>query len=169
MRKKTKASLPDNTAKTLQQLKGSQPKQFYAHVIALRERGWPLRALGEPFNVSRVAVSNWEEKAYGDPETVILSKGVAVPELPIDGHGSKTKAAKITPDVPKTDQERFARLAPIAAKNTRWSEPNSPERLAAEELNQLIAYYHLYRKVPAAAIARYAGVSRRAIMQRLKK
>lgn len=168
-KKKTRVSLPESEAKTLQQLRKTEPVQFYAHIIALRERGWPLRAIGEPFDVTRVAVSNWEKKAYDSEEAILASRSVTVPELPINGHGSKSRAAKIVPDVPPADQARIARLAPLAAKNTRWSDPKSPERLAAQELNELFAYYHLYRKVPAAALARYAGVSRRSVMQRLNK
>lgn len=166
-----KASLPTEHQEYMRAIRKQDITQFHANVLALRAQGWTLRAIAEPFGVSRVSAKNWEEAASKNPEAVTLAPTLihTTPAPPLDGHGSGLKKKKIKIDVPPKDRERIAEIAVLASKNTRWSAKNSPQRLASEELDELVKKYVVQRKVPAATFARYAGVTRRAIMQRAEK
>lgn len=121
--------------------------------------------------MSRVSAKNWEDAAQSNREALSLAPALLnqVPPLPLDGHGTGIKKKKILKDIPPADRVRIAEISVLASKNTRWSAKNSPQRLASEEMDRLIEKYVIQRKVPAATFARYAGVTRRAIMQRVEK
>lgn len=158
------AHLPDDVVSNLKDLKQTNQDEFDALVLGLRQAGWPLRSIADPFGVTRVTAKNWETRA--------LSSGVTpkeVPPLPLDVRGVKVRAKRIPPDIPSKDRVRIAELSKKARLVRRWTLSNSEEFKAAGELEQLILLYVIERRVPAATFARYAGVSRRAIMQRVEK
>lgn len=165
-----KAQLPKDTAERLVHSR-SDTSAFHSLVLALRARGWTLRAIAEPFEASRVSAKNWETAASANQEAVAKATTLiqSVPAPPLDGHGAGLRKMRIKADIPPRDRERIKEIAPLAAKNTRWSATTSPQRLASLELDDLIVKYVLQRRVPAATFARYAGVTRRAIIQRAEK
>jgi hypothetical protein len=159
------AHLPDDVVSRLKTLKETNQPEFEALLLGLRAAGWPLRTIADPFDVTRVSAKNWETKA--------LSNGVTpatdVPPLPLDVRGVKVRAKRIPPDVPSKDRVKIAELSKRARSVRRWTLPNSDEQKAANELREMLIVYVLERGVTTAAFARYAGVSRRAIVQRLDK
>ena len=160
------AHLPDEAVQRLQELKALEdPTQFHSYLLGLRAAGWPLRAIADPFNVTRVTAKNWESRALNTE----VEADPVVPLLPLDVRGMKVRAKRIPPGIPTKDRERIAALSVEARKVRRWTLDGSSEKLAAEELEQLIYKYVVERKVPAAVFARAAGVTRRAIMQRVEK
>jgi transposase len=153
-------TLPQETATQLVALKGISPEEFYALVTALRTQGWPLRAIGEPFGVSRTAVQGWETKY--SPETPLPE----VPELPQKKKKSKEKKQKyvLTPE----ECQKMAELAETASSVRRYTDENAPSRKAAEEFERyLLEYTDL--GVSRADLARASGVSDSSIKQRLRK
>lgn len=156
----TLPTLPEETTTQLVALKGTSPEEFYALVVALRTQGWPLRAIGEPFGVSRTAVQGWEQKY--NPETPLPE----VPELPKREKTKKISKEKyiLSPEECQTLQE----LANLASSVRRFTDENAPSRVAAQELEQhLIDYSEM--GVSRADLARAAGVSDSSIKQRLRK
>lgn len=160
------AHLPDESVLRLKELRAQDDQtQFQAYLLGLRSAGWPLRSIAEPFNVTRVTAKNWETRAL-QQETVPEPQ---VPALPLDVRGMKVRPKRIPPGIPSADRQRIATLSVEARKVRRWTLEGSAEKQAAEELEQLIYKYVVERKVPAATFARAAGVTRRAIMQRVEK
>lgn len=86
------------------------------------------------------------------------------PEVVITG-----TARKIRPDIPSSERQHLLEVATLARKNRRWSDSHSKERLAAQELEQLIKYHILERGVAVSRFAKRAGVTNRAIAQRLER
>lgn len=159
------AHLPDEAVTKLKTLKAENPPLFDSLILGLREAGWPLRAIAEPFDVSRVTVKNWESRAIANS----AQPTVGVWPVPLDARGIKVRPKRIPPDVPTKDRQRIAELSDQARRVRRWTADNAPEKKAANELEDLIYQYVVIRKVPAAVFARYANVTRRAIMQRIEK
>lgn len=156
------ATLPEEVVTQLKDLREAQDyTALHDFTATLRKQGWPLRAIATPLGVSRSAVRNWEVAGTAEQKT-------DVPSPPKTVHGSKTRKVKIPRDVPQSDRDRLRSLAETARSRTRWSNANSPEYRASEELDSLVAKYAA-RKVPLATIARHMGVTRRAVAQRLEK
>jgi DNA-directed RNA polymerase specialized sigma24 family protein len=166
---KTNAVLPVDTAANLKNARDKSATDFQAAVIALRANNWPLRAIADVFDVTRVAAKAWHERALQNPEAVQLAKEFVVPSLPLSARGSQVKAVRLKPDVHPEDRERIRSLAVLASTVRRWTPQDSPERRAARELEALIKHYVDDLKVSPSTIAAHAGVSRRAIAQRLEK
>lgn len=165
---KAVAHLPADAARLLQEFKSTSRNHFYSYLIALREKGWPLRAIAEPLSVSRAAVLSWEKEAR-EMTITDLSHSYPIPELPMDSHAQPYYPKKITPDIPKKDRPKLIQLHRQAKKVTRWTPTDHPDRLAAKELEDRILFYANQRKVPVASIAKHLGVTRRAIAQRIEK
>lgn len=163
------AQLPSAIEQILVKTRTEDHDLFLAYVLALRNAAWPLRSIADPFEVSRVTAKNWETKAQSNTKAVQESKELKVPALPLGARGSGVKIKKIPRDIPQVDRERIAELSPLARKVRQWTPEDAPERVAARQLEDLIFRYVIERKVPAAVFARYAGVTRRAIMQRVAK
>lgn len=152
-------TLPQETTTQLVALKGTSPEEFYALVFALRTEGWPLRAIGEPFGVSRTAVQGWEQKY--NPETPLPE----VPELPVR---EKIKIVKDKYVLSPEECQTLLDLATLASSVRRFTDENAPSRKAAEELEQYLIEYSTMG-VSRADLARAAGVSDSSIKQRLRK
>lgn len=166
---KKNAELPEAVAQELKRLRETSQIDFYAYVIALRAKRWPLRAIGDAFGVTRVAAKAWYTRALDSDEAVLLSSNFHAPDLPLNTRGNGFKAVKIVPDVPVKDREVIRDLAERAKNVRRWTPEDSPERDAALELEELLYHYHKNRSVPITKLAEYAGVTRRAVAQRLEK
>ncbi len=76
---KQNAKLPAHVVEQLRDTRDTDHTEFQALVLALRNRRWPLRAIGEPFGVTRVAVKSWVVRAEANSEAVELSKTLSVP------------------------------------------------------------------------------------------
>lgn len=166
---KKNAQLPEAAAKNLRDARERSQTEFFAHIIALREERWPLRSIGDVFGVTRVAAKAWFTRAENNEDAVELAKTLVVPRLPINTRGNGVKAVKIVPDVPSKDRTVIRNLADQAKNVRRWTPEDSPEREAALELEELLYHYHKNRNVPVTKLAEYAGVTRRAVAQRLEK
>lgn len=160
------AHLPSDAKLKLSEFKSQEdPSQFLEYLLGLRKAGWPLRSIAEPFDVTRVTAKNWETRAL----QLKVTPEPQVPPLPLDVRGMKVRPKRIPPGIPSRDRERIAALSVLARRVRRWTLDDSDEKRAANELEELIYRYVVERQVPAAVFARYAGVTRRAIMQRVEK
>jgi len=160
------AHLPDDAVGKLKQYKDLDDKTLFdTYVLSLRNAGWPLRSIAEPFGVTRVTAKNWESRALA----AHLVADLPVPALPLDVRGMKVRVKRIPPGIPSKDRKRIAELAVLARRVRRWTGEDTPEKQAANELEELIYLYVVERKVPASVFAQAAGVTRRAIMQRVEK
>lgn len=170
--RKTNAELPEDETRVLQELRArpEQQQSLKERVVALRDEGWPLRAIGEAVNVSRMMVHVWEKEIRQNPDALARVEAIDnVPALPLTARGSGTSVRKMQPDVPVKDRERLAELAAQAKTVRRWTPENAPEREASKELDKLVHLYVEKRRVTPMKVARYAGVTRRAIMARLER
>lgn len=156
-------TLPSDTATQLVALKGNSPEEFYALVRALRNEGWPLRAIGEPFNVSRTAVQGWERNYKGQAQFQLPK----VPELPLPAPKDRKNSSKkftLTPE----EADSLKKLADLASGVRRYTDAHAPSRRAATELEaKLIEYSE--RGLSRKQLAEYCGVSDSSIKQRLRK
>lgn len=167
---KAVAHLPADVSRLLKEFREEEnPRNFYSYLSALRAKGWPLRAIAEPLNVSRAAVLSWSKQAALTNIDTAMERNYPVPDLPMDTHAQPYTAKKITPDIPKKDLPELIQLHRQAKKVTRWTPEEHPNRQAARILEERILFYTNQRKVPVASIARHLGVTRRAIAQRIEK
>lgn len=162
MSKNTKLpELPNDTATQLVALKGSNPEEFYALVKALRLEGWPLRAIAEPFAVSRTAVQGWENQ----------HTGATLPEVPdLPKREIKERKKNTTEKYVLSDEEAkiLRQLADEASQVRRFTDRNAPSRTAATILEaKLIEYSN--KGVSRKQLAVHCGVSDSSIKQRLRK
>lgn len=157
--------LPELSPSTIQHLSELRDKEdkeeFYLHVASLRRNSWPLRAIAEPLGVSRSIVNIWETKI--DP----LAKLPEVEELP------KQISEQVKPiysryELSKEDAQTLWDLAREASKVRRYTDPDSPAREAARELEDLL-HFHKEKGASLNTLKDACGVSRRAIAQRLEK
>jgi len=166
---KQNAALPEDTAETLRRVRDESTTEFYAYVLALRAKRWPLRALGDVFGVTRVAAKAWETRAKQSAEAVKLAEDLDVPNLPLNARGNGVKPRKLVPDVPQEDRQYIRDLANKAKDVRRWTPEDSEAREAAKKLEKLLYDYAYKKNVPVTRLAEHAGVSRRAVAQRLEK
>lgn len=169
--RKTNAALPESEKQRLLELRNNPDQRgLRERVVALRYAGWPLRAIGEAVNVSRMSVHVWQSMVEENPDAVKRVEQIKdVPTLPMDARGSGVTVRKINIDVPQTDRERLKQLANKAKTVRRWSAEDSEERKASDELDKLVIKYVEKRGVKPMTVARHAGVTRRAIMARLER
>ena len=153
--------LPQGTTEKLVALKGTSTEDFYALVKALRIEGWPLRAIANPFSVSRTAAQGWEKK-YEDGTP--LPEVPALPLAPRQERKNSSKKYKLDLEQIKELQH----LATLASGVRRYTDRNAPSRKAATELEaKLIEYSD--EGVSRTHLAKYCGVSDSSIKQRLRK
>lgn len=155
-------TLPKETADKLVALKGSNPEEFFAFIKALRNEGWPLRAIAEPFEVSRTAVMDWEKKYRPAPDLP------EVPELPLPEPKDRRKNITKKYTLSEGEINQLYDLTNLASNVRRYTDKNAPSRLAAEELEKLLLDYSS-KGVSRTQLAAYCGVSDSAIKQRLRK
>lgn len=154
-------TLPEDTATQLVALKGTCPEEFYALVKALRTEGWPLRAIAEPFTVSRTAVQGWEARYTG------ASPLPEVPKLPLPEPKDRKNSSKKY-HLSESEAQTLKELASLASGVRRYTDQNAPSRRAASDLEaRLIEYSN--RGISRKQLAEYCGVSDSSIKQRLRK
>lgn len=170
MRKKN-ADLPEETANKLRKFRAEDKAEFHAFLLALRENKWPYRAIGDVFGVTRAAVRSWYVQAGQDPFNFARAEAMVpqVPLLPPTTRGSTAKPKRLVPDVPEADRARISDLTEQARVVKRWTPQNHPSRQAAQELEELLFFYAHERGVSVSRLAEYAGVTRRAVAQRIEK
>lgn len=137
---------------------------FLSLIRGAKEAGYTYAEIAEPLEVSRSAVNQWYSQAVKKDIT-----STAVEEKPLPPKDPTGIPRKITPDVPPKEREHIRVTTETASRNTRWSREDSPERQAVYELERLMRKHITERKVSVSAFARHAGVTRRAIMQRLER
>lgn len=138
--------------------------KFLSVVRGAKDAGYTYAEIAEPLKVSRSAANQWYQSAVAqDIPSAPITPRPAEPKDPIG------TVRKIKPDVPLSEREHIRQTAELARKNSRWAREDSPERKAVYELERLIKVHIIQRKVTVSAFARHAGVTRRAIMQRLER
>ena len=160
--------LTDLPVDVLEELKYARQEKdntrFLSLIRGVKDAGWTFSEIAKPFDVSRSAANQWHKTALKrDVEPADIA------DKPIRVKDPTGIARKIIPDVPRAEREHVREVAELARKNTRWSRNDSPERLAVSEYEDLIVKHVIQRKVPVSSFARHAGVTRRAIMQRVEK
>jgi hypothetical protein len=154
--------LSESTIQRLLELRSMEDKEeFYLHIASLRRNSWPLRAIAEPLGVSRSIVNIWETKIdplAPLPEVEALPKQISEQVKPIY---SKYELSE-------EDSRKLWHLAREASKVRRYTDPDSPSREAARELEDLL-HYHKERGASLNTLKNACGVSRRAVAQRLEK
>lgn len=157
--------LPELSASTIQHLSELRAKddkeEFYLHIASLRRNSWPLRAIADPLGVSRSIVNIWETKI--DP----------LAEMPVTESLPKQISEQVKPiysryELTAEEAQTLWDLAREASKVRRYTDPNSPSREAARELEDLL-HFHKDRGASLNTLKNACGVSRRAIAQRLEK
>lgn len=172
---KRKVYLPDETAQQLRDVyaQGAAGElNRNAFVLALRHKGWPMRAIGDVFGFSRTAADHWRTDAEASPEAqrrayALLAVEGAVPDVPVFPVTERTK--RVYPQVPKAEAERMRELAPIAARLREGTPREGEVREAVAELRELFHQNVEVRGVQQMQVARETGVTRRTITQHLAK
>lgn len=160
----TLETLPEAQADRLQAIyaSGDRPA-LKAYIAALRARGWPLRAIGDPLGLPRSTVQYFENNA---PSDVVVAAAIPLSVRFIENAGAKT--ARWRTHIPE-DHRDLLRTRAADARRVRAQTPaNSPLREAAERLDNLIELY-LSRMVPVTEIAEVMGVTHRAVTARLER
>jgi predicted DNA-binding protein YlxM (UPF0122 family) len=162
--------LAKNFVKNMNYLRSKQNPQFYLNIVALHGQGWSLQEIADSFEVSKSAVANWEKKGKSitDPDELqqLLYDIPAKPQKP----QVALKAPKpAQPSLSISEQQEILKLAQMASKVSRNTAPNAPSRIAAAKLEAHLYYYHVKVGVSLSKLAAAAGVTRRAIAQRLEK
>lgn len=154
-------TLPQATVNQLVALRGTSKEEFHALIKALRLENWPLRAIAEPFGVSRTAASDWEKAYDGATE---LPKVPSLPVVPVKERKSAYKKTELSAD----EAQDLLKLANLASEVRRYTDVSAPSRRAALELEgKLIEYAN--KGISRTQLAKYCGVSRSSIQQRLGK
>lgn len=145
-------------------------QSFYLTIVGLHKEGWSLQEIADSYSVSKSAAAAWERKGL----KICKENNIEAPLAPADALKPKiekkpSKAPKKeVADFPIEEQQKIAQLAPMASRVSKNTPANSPSRKAANELVALLDY-HSQRGVSLSRLANAAGVTRRAIAQRLEK
>jgi hypothetical protein len=133
----------------------------------LRECGWTLAAIAEPFETGRSTARAWELAA---PTKQEIKPAGDVPTSPAiaRSHGTAPRVRKMRADIPTSERAEFKRLAESARTIRGWTAPGSQQRKDAEKFETLLEEY-VTRGVPVKRLARHAGVTYRAIAARLER
>lgn len=160
------AELPNETVKELQEFKETDTEKLREKIRALRGKGWTLRSIATALNVSRTTIQNWDKKATATDTDKLTDDALPTPSL--FSYGSNVFPFKIPKDIPPKDIKVMQELREAAKNKTRWSDQNSKETKASQELDKYILKYS-QRKVPLQTIAKHLSVTRRAVAQRIEK
>ena len=159
----TLTQLPEEEATYLKKLyESGDRKALKRHIAALRDKQWPLRAIGEPLGLSRSTIQFWERAADGG----YPSKAVTLSPKAIETAGVKTVRWRTR--IHPVHWEEFGKLAKSAQKVRSQTPEISQLREDAERLDVLIEYY-LNKMVPVTSIAKAMGVTHRAVKARMER
>jgi hypothetical protein len=159
--------LPEVEVAKLRDLRSTDTKQFRARVRDLRDCGWTLAAISEPFDTGRSTARAWELAAPA-PAEVKPAKDVPTSPARLRSEKGATRVRKLRADIPASERAEFKRLAESARGIRGWTPPGSQTRKDAEKFETLLEEY-VARGVPVKRLARHAGVTYRAIAARLER
>lgn len=164
------AFIPASEVAVLRDLRaGRDLPALRRRILALRKSGWTLAGIGAPFEVPYSTVRAWENAANPkDPIPFLDSHPVPAPGRPPRRPGHVIRIRKVRPDVPVDERPVLNRLAQEARVLRRSTSAKHPAWKAQTELESMLALYML-RGVPVANLARYCGVSNRAIAARMER
>lgn len=139
--------------------------QFLAHVHALYDAGWTLRAIGEAVTpkTPRSTVRNWVEASRQAQCPIVEVSPPVYATTPV----YVRKTSDPTP-ISLSDQELLAKTAPVARKY-RAGMPNGSSPHIANDVLDLVVTRLVKARCSVADIAFYAGTSSKAIYKRLDK
>lgn len=160
--------LASNFVKNMISLRDSQNNQFYLNIVSLHQNNWSLQEIADSFSVSKSAVANWEKKGK---KLIPLPSFDSFKDIPVKEEKpvlSSKAPKKEQVDFPIEAQQKILKLAQIASKVSRNTPVDAPSRTAAKELEEILAFYK-EKGVSYSKLAAAAGVTRRAIAQRLEK
>lgn len=150
-------------------LRYKQDSQFFINIVALHESGWSLQDIADSFEVSKSAVANWEKKGkeLGQHMVTVYPPNIPVkPKKPVAA--SKTPKPE-PPSLTLDEQKTILKLAQAASKVSRNTAVDAPSRKAARDLEMRLYFFHHEQGISLSKLAAAAGVTRRAIAQRLEK
>lgn len=124
-------------------------------MLALRDAGWTLQSIATPLGITRERVRQRAATAARDYD-------ILVPAAP-----SVKRWIKPRPTLGPVELRRIAELQPLATKCRGLHGPNHPNRLASEQLTDLLAAAAM-RGVARKQLADAMGVSVKAVHMRLK-
>lgn len=154
-------TLSEETIRTLKEQKIFNKIEFYAHVKALREAGWPLRAIADPLAVSRTAVTGWNIKYTGGTPLPTVEE---FPKVEPKNRKNGAKRYKLTEE----ESAELLRLATEASTVRRFTDANAQSRKSAKVLEDLL-YVYMQKGASLRVLSEACGVSRSSISQRLRK
>lgn len=160
--------LAPNFIKNMKALRDTQNSQFFVNIVSLHNNGWSLQEIADGFEVSKSAVANWEKKGKTFIDTDQVTQSSNVPQKEEKPTSSSKTPKKEQVDFPIEAQQKILQLAQAASKVSRNTPVDAPSRVAAIELEKLLAEYK-EKGVSYSKLAAAAGVTRRAIAQRLDK
>lgn len=160
--------LADNFVKNMNTLREAQSDQFFINIVALHNHNWSLQEIATSFSVSKSAVANWEKKGKKIINGLPFVVSDTLPYKEKKDTSPSKAPEKIQPDFPIDAQQKILTLAQAASKVSRNTPLDAPSRKAAKELEELLAFYK-EKGVSYSKLAAAAGVTRRAIAQRLEK
>lgn len=151
-------------------LRSHNTDQFYLNILSLHLSDWSLQEIADSFGVSKSAAANWEKKGKKLSESKIANDSdVAIPTKEKKTVVSSSKTPKAVPvDLPVPIQQTILKLAQMASKVSRNTPLDAPSRQAAIDLENLLYHYKM-KGVSYSKLAAAAGVTRRAIAQRIEK
>lgn len=152
--------LPADIKVRLLSARSDDPELFYSLIQGLRLKGWPLRTLAAALGVSHSGVATWARREDVIPADDVPSAPKRVP--------APRKESKPKVTIPEPDASRIRELAQKASGVRRFTPMNAPSRAAASELEELLFHYQ-DKGATLTTMSEAAGVTRRAIAQRLEK
>lgn len=156
-------TLPEDEQRKLREVRQSGDlNELRQRVLALRQKMWPLRAIGDPLDAPRSTVRMWELSA--DPS-------LPTPDVPECHRAIRERGEKVTHlrlDVPVSRREELKELASKAKLLRGYTPADSPVRLASNQLDALIAELVAHH-VPVKRIAEHMGVTPRAVTARYER
>jgi hypothetical protein len=162
------AFIPEDEVARLRALRENRDlPALRSRILALRNAGWTLAGIGAPFGVPYSTVRAWERAAT--PAThPVPHDDVPTPARPPRQPGHVIRIRKVRPDVPIAERDRLRELSENARILRRTTSPNHPAWADQRVLEDLLSTY-IERGVQTASLARYCGVSNRAIAARMER
>lgn len=160
-----KIKLPDDEVRFLSSLPLGL---FHSRLRSLWDAGWSLKSIADSLNPPspKSTVHFWVKNAHiaeqrrsipaPPPKSLTVSAPIA----------NAPRARSISPKVPEDMKQHIQELSVLSRRYRAKTSPDSPLALANRELTEIaLSLYH--RGVPAAEIAKAAGVTYRAMARRI--
>lgn len=163
-------NLSKNFIKNMNYLRSKQNPQFYLNIVALHKQGWSLQEIADSFEVSKSAVANWEKKGKSVTDPIELQQLLYdLPEKPKKPQAALKAPKPAQPSLSISEQQTILKYAQMASKVSRNTPLDAPSRKAARQLEERLYFFHVELGISLSKLAAAAGVTRRAIAQRLEK